>query len=108
MPLPDITHLQFLLLSTLRAAEMSGRELREELSKEGERKTAPAFYQLMARMEEQGFVEGWYIEKVVEGQRIRERHYKLEGLGERALTDACRFYQGRAEGLVLEGVMAGG
>ena len=96
MPLPEITHLQFLLLSVLGSAEMSGRELRAALAKEGVGKTAPAFYQLMARLEEQKLVKGWYVSRDVDGHRIRERRYKLLGAGAHALAAAWGFYQARS------------
>ncbi|HYT89389.1 MAG TPA: hypothetical protein VEL76_11845 [Gemmataceae bacterium] len=92
MPLPDITHLQFLLLTLLIDGEQCGRFLREKLAEHGERKSGPGFYQLMARLEDSKFVEGRYTQKVVEGQRIQERWYKITGQGVAAWEKVRDFY----------------
>jgi DNA-binding PadR family transcriptional regulator len=92
MPLPELTHLQFLVLSILLDGERSGREVRERLKEAGESKSGPAFYQFMARLEDAGFVEGWYDQKVVDGQSIKERRYKITGGGLRAWEEVRDFY----------------
>ena len=92
MPLPRITHLQFLVLSLLDGGELSGRYLRERLDEVGERKSGPAFYQLMARLEESGFVEGWYEVKPEKQQLVPERSYRITETGVQARDDAQRFY----------------
>jgi len=92
MPLPELTHLQFLVLTILMDGERSGREVREKLAEAGERKSGPAFYQFMARLEDAGFVEGWYDQKVVDGQSIKERRYRITGQGIRAWEDVRDFY----------------
>jgi DNA-binding PadR family transcriptional regulator len=97
MPLPPITHLQFLLLSLLSGFEKSGRELRHELARNGVNKSAPAFYQLMARLETQGLAEGWYVPIEVGDQTVRERRYRLTGLGEKAIREAYEFYLKQAK-----------
>src|SRR3954451_19839409 len=102
MPLPELTHLQFLVLSTLLDGERSGREVRERLAEAGERKSGPAFYQFMARLEDAGFVEGWYDQKVVDGQIIKERRYRVTGAGSEAFQDTRGFYLAR-RGLGLQG-----
>lgn len=82
--LPELTHLQFLVLAVLSSNEMKGKELREALKKEGVNKTGPAFYQIMSRLEEAKFVESWMTQEIVEGQIIKEKNYKITGLGERS------------------------
>lgn len=99
MSLPKLTHLQYLVISLLGGGEMSGRDLRAQLKKEGELRTAPAFYQLLGRLEECGLVEGRFEEHVIEGQRIKEKHYKVTGAGARAWRGAFDFYSGRSESL---------
>jgi DNA-binding PadR family transcriptional regulator len=96
MPLPDITHLQFLLLTALLDGERPGRELRTLLESEGHKKSGPAFYQLMARMEDAKLVKGRYEQKVVEGQIIKERVYTVTGAGTAAVADVQEFYAGLA------------
>lgn len=93
--LPAITHLQFLVLGLLRDQPQAGRDIRAELQRHGVRRTAPAFYQMMARLEDAGMVEGWYDQKVVEGQLIKERHYRLRPAGARAWAVTRDFYLGR-------------
>ena len=92
MPIPDITHLQFLLLNALQEREQSGRALRELLGQEGRRTSGPAFYQLMARMEDAKLVRGRYEQKVVEGQLIKERVYALTAPGVAAAEAVRAFY----------------
>ena len=82
-PLP---HLQFAVLAVLSAAPLAGRELRTRLSELGIVKSGPAFYRLMARLEESGLVTGWYEREVVDGQAVRERLYRVTPLGLRART----------------------
>ena len=67
--LPALTHLQFLVLGVLRSEEQSGRTLREALAGYGIRRTGPAFYQLMARMEKDALVDGWY-EQITAGDQL--------------------------------------
>jgi hypothetical protein len=95
MAFPEATHLQLYVLRILMDGEQSGRFVRERLAEEGQSKTGPAFYQLMARLEESGMVEGWYNQKIVEGQIIKERWYRVTGAGTKAWNDAARFYQER-------------
>ncbi|HEX8201192.1 MAG TPA: hypothetical protein VF590_11945 [Isosphaeraceae bacterium] len=102
MPLPELTHLQFLVLTILMDGERSGREVREKLVEAGEQKSGPAFYQFMARLEDGGFVEGWYEQKVIDGQIIKERRYRLTGQGAKAREHVRDFYLAHA-GLGLQG-----
>ena len=91
--LPELTGLQFLVIETIGAKKLRGAELRELLRKGHHvNKTGPAFYQLMARLEEAELVEGWYEQEVIEGQIIKQRHYRVTGLGERTRQDTLRFY----------------
>src|SRR5580692_5701440 len=92
MPIPDITHLQFLLLAGLLYDERTGREMRELLEQQGHKKTLPAFYQLMSRMEDAKLVNGRYEQKIVEGQIIKERVYKITASGSAACTEVREFY----------------
>lgn len=92
MGLPRLSHLQFLVLGILLDAERSGRELRERLADFGVRKSGPGFYQLMARLEDAGFVTGRYRQEVVEGQILRERFYRIRSAGTKAWEE-CREFQ---------------
>jgi hypothetical protein len=103
--IPDTTHLQFLILDLLMSAgEMPGRDLRSKLAAEGQSKSGPAFYQLMARLEDLKYVTGWYVEKMIDGQRIKERRYRIAAAGERARDEVLRFYSEHATG--FEGGLA--
>lgn len=93
--LPELTHLQFAVLDIVETGTISGRELRENLSKLGIRKAGPSFYQMMARLEESKFVKGWYDQKIVEGQIIKERRYQIIGNGLNALKQARNFYRSK-------------
>jgi len=95
--LPTLTHLQFLILDIVGGVEMSGRELREKLRARGVRKTGPAFYQLMARLEDAGFVKGGYDQKIIDGQIIKERRYRILGAGAKARNETLEFYSAVAK-----------
>jgi DNA-binding PadR family transcriptional regulator len=90
--MPAITHLQFLVLGLLREGERPGRFVRRALAKRGIARSAPAFYQMMARLEDAGFVDGAYDQKIIDGQIIKERRYTLTAAGEQAWTSTRAFY----------------
>jgi DNA-binding PadR family transcriptional regulator len=90
--LPDVTHLQYLVLGQLRSHEQSGRAIRETLATYGVRRSAPAFYQLMSRLESAGLAQGRYEQIVVGDQAVTERRYQITREGQRAWTRAHDFY----------------
>ena len=90
--IPDITHLQFLVLGLLRRGDRPGRLLRRALARHGVERTGPAFYQMMARLEDAGLVAGEYEQKVVDGQIIKERRYALTPRGDAAWISTRAFY----------------
>src|SRR5258708_1323683 len=94
MPLPRLTHLQFLVVTELARKSAPGRTLRGKLKEGVVRQSGPAFYQLMAALEDAGFVSGWYEQQVVDAQIIRERHYKVLSAGTRAIDESRAFYGG--------------
>src|SRR6266404_4903821 len=98
--MPTITHLQFLILDALADGERSGQEVRDALKTARVRKSGPAFYQLMARLEDAKFVSGRYEQKTIDGQPIKQRRYKLLAGGLRALAETREFYLERLGGLI--------
>ena len=96
MPVPKLSHLQFLVLECLLLKAAPGRGVREYLAKYGERKSLPGFYQLMARLEDAGLVKGRYDTIVVDGQTLRRRWYEINPDGRRAHREVAEFYQPRA------------
>lgn len=94
--LPPVTHLQVLVLEAVSEDEQIGRDLRDHLAAQGIRNSAPAFYQMMARLEETGLVEGWYEQKLVGGQNVKERRYRITRRGRQALIETRNFYLGRS------------
>ena len=90
--LPSVTHLQFLVLEALDGVEQAGRDLRALLVRHQVRTSGPAFYQMMARLEAASLVEGRYDQKVVGGQLLKERRYRLLPAGRRALVEIRNFY----------------
>lgn len=95
MALPNVTHLQFLVLDLVRDDAHSGRFLRERLADEGAKKSAPAFYQLMARLEDARLISGWYESFSVDGQTIKERKYEITSKGKRTIDLVKEFYDAR-------------
>ena len=92
-PLPALTHLQFLVLGVLRHDAQPGRTLRTALAAYGIKRTAPAFYQLMARLEKDRLVDGWYEQITVGDQAVTERHYRITAEGTRRWKEARAFYE---------------
>ena len=90
--IPRLTHLQFLVLGLLRNGEQPGRLVRDTLARHGAKRTAPAFYQLMARLERDGLIDGWYEQITVGGQAVTERRYRMKPAGTRLWTEARDFY----------------
>ena len=90
--LPTLTHLQFLVLGVLRADEQPGRIVREALASYGVRRSGPAFYQLMARLERAGLIEGWYEQITVGDQAVTERRYRITQEGQKLWSKAQSFY----------------
>ena len=91
--LPSLTHLQFLVLGVLRSEEQPGRVIRQALASYGVKRSGPAFYQLMARLEKAKLVEGWYEQIAVGDQNVTERRYRLTPEGGRLWTRAQAFYE---------------
>ena len=95
MPIPDLTHLQYLVLEELEDGERSGRDLRQKLEEYGVRKSSPAFYQLMARLEKADYVRGKYVPRFVGDQNLRERTYTVTPTGIATLASVREFYASR-------------
>ncbi len=93
MQIPRLSHLQFLVLGQILGASASGLEIRKRLAEFGAKKSGPAFYQLMARLEDASLVKGWYEQQIIDGQIIRERHYKIKRSGSQAWQRSRDFYE---------------
>jgi DNA-binding PadR family transcriptional regulator len=93
MKIPDLSHLQFIVLGQLLAGEATGRSVRESLKRFRVRQSGPAFYQMMARLERAGLAEGRYTQDVIDGQMIKERHYRITPNGAAAWRDCRSFYE---------------
>jgi DNA-binding PadR family transcriptional regulator len=91
--LPILTHLQFLVLGVLRNEPQPGRTVREALAAYGIRRTGPAFYQLMARMEKERLIDGWYEQVTVGDQAVTERRYRITAEGGKRWKEARAFYE---------------
>jgi DNA-binding PadR family transcriptional regulator len=96
MPIPEHTHLQFLMLTILLDEEQTGRQMREKLAEQGAPKSIANFYQLMARLEDAGLVKSWRDQEIVEGHIIKDRRYKLTAAGVRAWKEVRDFYLAHA------------
>jgi DNA-binding PadR family transcriptional regulator len=91
--LPPLSHLQFLALGVILSTEEPGRVIRDVVADYGVRRTGAAFYQLMARLERDGLIEGWYEAIVVGDQAVRERRYRITASGTRAWRQTWAFYE---------------
>ena len=92
--LPVLTHLQFLVLGVLLSGQQSGRAIRQTIEQYGIRRSAPAFYQVMARLERDGMVDGWYEQVKIGDQAVTERRYRTTAAGSKMWERAYAFYQG--------------
>ena len=90
--LPQITPMQFLVLGLLKEREHPGRVIRDALAAHGVKRSAPAFYQLMARLERDRLVDGWYEQVMAGDQAVTERRYRLRPAGAKLWTEARDFY----------------
>src|SRR4051794_2531921 len=93
MPLPDLTHLQYLVLLTIGGVERPGRYIREKLAEEGQRTSLPAFYQMMARLNDAKLIKTSTRQLDVNGQKVSERWYKVTAAGQRACQETREFYR---------------
>jgi DNA-binding PadR family transcriptional regulator len=91
--LPDLTHLQFLVLGVLHGGKQPGRVVRDALAEFGVRRTAAAFYQLMARLERDRLVDGFYESLVIGDQSVTERRYRITPAGTKSWNEARTFYE---------------
>jgi len=90
--LPPLSHLQFLALGVILSTEEPGRVIRDVVADYGVRRTGAAFYQLMARLERDRLVDGWYEQIMVGDQAVTERRYRLRPAGGKLWTEARDFY----------------
>jgi DNA-binding PadR family transcriptional regulator len=91
--LPPLSHRQFLALGVVLSSEEPGRVIRDVVADYGVRRTGAAFYQLMARLERDGLIDGWYEPIVVGDQTVRERRYRITAAGARAWRQTRAFYE---------------
>jgi len=91
--LPPLSHLQFLALGVVLSNDEPGRVIRDVVADYGVRRTGAAFYQLMARLERDGLIEGWYEPVIVGDQAVRERRYRITAAGSRAWKQTRSFYE---------------
>jgi DNA-binding PadR family transcriptional regulator len=87
-----LPYLQFLVLGTLLEGVRTGREVRARLRDHSVKKSGPAFYQLMGRLEDAGFVRGAYDQEIVDGQIIKQRRYEVTARGTKAWEASRDFY----------------
>ena len=91
--LPPLTSLQYLVLGVLRGSEQPGRAVRDAMTRHGVRSSAPAFYQMMARLEKDRLVDGRYEQITVGDQAVTERRYRITADGKKRWSEARAFYE---------------
>src|SRR5688500_856474 len=91
--IPPITHLQFLVLGCHVEGEQPGRAIRETIAAYGVRRSGPAFYQMMSRLERDRLLEGWYGQVTVGDQAVTERRYRIKPMGARLWRETSEFYR---------------
>ena len=96
--IPQLTHLQCLVLASLGGRERPGREIRKALEAKGHSSSSQAFYKAMSRLEDEGLIEGWSEQVEVVDNRgtkrlVTERRYRLLALGADAYNTQTAFYR---------------
>lgn len=89
--IPEITFVQAAVLKILSDGEQAGSYIREKLAKQGHPKDGPSFYQFMSRLEKSKYVEGRYIQEIVDGQIIKQRLYMITAPGKKVLAEVETF-----------------
>jgi DNA-binding PadR family transcriptional regulator len=102
--IPSLSHLQFLVLGALLSAEHPGRTIRGATARFGVRQSGAAFYQMMARLERDGLVDGWYDQVTVGDQAVTERRYRITAKGKRAWSAVRAFYETVSAAAMGEGL----
>ena len=97
LEIPELTPLQFFVMSLLGTNRRAGHELIALLTKAGHRKSRPAAYMLFARMEESGWLESeWHEKTLVDDEgvehTVREKRFKVTGEGSAAWAQTQRFF----------------
>lgn len=96
--MPKLTHLQFLILRNLWGRTSPGHWLRDLLEREWPQLLSdPAFYQLMARLEDSGWATGEYRTRQVGERTIKERWYRITPEGKAEVKTVAEFYRKRAK-----------
>ena len=94
MRLPEITALQFALLSLLFSGEKTARQLHGQLQRFSGPRTAAAFSQLMSRLQEAAYVDALRATRSAHGRTVPECRYRLTDLGLIVWQATRRFYNG--------------
>ena len=93
MTIPSLTLPQCNALDILaEAGELSGRQMHQSLTDRGDKKTGPNFYLFMNRLIKSGHVSHRFETKVIDGQTLREKYYKITPDGEQALAYAFDWF----------------
>jgi hypothetical protein len=67
--------------------------IRETIAGFGIRRSGPAFYQMMSRLERARLVEGWYEQVIAGDQAVTERRYRIRPAGLRVYRETAEFYR---------------
>lgn len=97
LPLPTITHLQFLVLDIVleSSSGISSQQVQELLALNGQEQRGPKFYQLMKRLEQAGIIESWPQQFDVAGSSVSRTFYKGTKKGKIAWRITLEFYKYR-------------
>jgi DNA-binding PadR family transcriptional regulator len=94
--MPDLSHRQFFIVDLVGDDEHSGRYIRDRLNDHGIKTSLPAFYQMMARLEDAELIRGFYVTTPVKGHVLKERHYKSLAHGRKQCQVVLDFYKSRS------------
>jgi len=74
---------------------LSATQLRESLSKDGQSRAGPKFYQLMKRLEKEGLVHAWSQSFDVGGGEVNRTYYRKTDRGDSLWQSTLEFYAAR-------------
>ena len=76
------------ILEILNRGERAGRRTRQSLDQNGYGMNPAVFYQTCARMEDDGLIEGWYVSRAIDGNKVMQRFHRITDKGRKALEES--------------------
>jgi DNA-binding PadR family transcriptional regulator len=93
----SLSHVQAMILQLITEAasapsegssgRVAGIDLRSQLKAEGYGTSGPGFYQIMGRLEDNGYIKACESKVMIGGKSYRQKEYSITGAGRNALEE---------------------